>query len=109
DAGRHHQTRRVGDNMTTTTKPVSRREFLRATSIVGGGLLLASYVELADATSAFASTVGASPDFAPNAFIRMTPDGIVTIVAKNPEIGQGVKTMLLMIIADELDVDWKNV
>src|SRR5213075_1839923 len=95
--------------MTTPTKPVSRREFLRASSIVGGGLLLAGYIDLAHATPAFAEAWGASPDFAPNAFIRMTPDGVVTIVAKNPEIGQGVKTMLPMLIADELDVDWKNV
>jgi len=91
----------------TTIKPVSRREFLRASSILGGGLLLASYIEPAEALSQFLPST--SPEFVPNAFIRMTPDGIVTIVAKNPEIGQGVKTMLPMLIADELDVEWKNV
>src|SRR5687767_7090173 len=89
--------------MTTTT---TRRDFLRVTSLVGGGLLFASYAEAADALSAFAP--GAA-DFSPNAFIRMTPDGVVTIIAKNPEIGQGVKTMLPMLIADELDVSWASV
>src|SRR3954451_21659247 len=93
-----------------TTKPVDRRSFLRVSAIAGGGVLLASYAKLADAAEAFggASATGAA-EFAPNAFIRMTPDGIVTIIAKNPEIGQGVKTMLPMLIADEMDVDWKNV
>ena len=90
--------------MTTTT---TRRDFLKVTSLVGGGLLFASYVEAADTLSAFAAP--RATDFAPNAFIRMTPDGMVTIIAKNPEIGQGVKTMLPMLIADELDVDWKSV
>ena len=91
--------------MTTTT---SRRDFLRVTGIVGGGLLFASYIETLEAATTGLAGTGAA-DFVPNAFIRMTPDGMVTIIAKNPEIGQGVKNMLPMLIAEELDVDWKNV
>src|SRR5688572_8935228 len=90
--------------MTTTT---TRRDFLRVTGIVGGGLLFAAHLETLEAASALV-TPGAA-DFVPNAFIRMTPDGIVTIIAKNPEVGQGVKNMLPMLIAEELDVDWANV
>lgn len=91
-----------------SSKPVDRRSFLRVTAIAGGGVLLGSYVRVLGATEALASTTSAG-EFAPNAFIRLTPDGIVTIIAKNPEIGQGVKTMLPMLIADEMDVEWKNV
>jgi len=88
----------------STTLRVSRRDFLRVTAVAGGGILLGTYLEPLRALAAQSAADGAL-----NAFIRITPDGIVTIVAQNPEIGQGVKTMLPMIIADELDVDWKDV
>jgi isoquinoline 1-oxidoreductase beta subunit len=93
-----------------TKEAVSRRQFLRVTALVGGGMLLATYVDTLEAAGSLAAgAAGGAADFTPNAFIRMTPDGLVTIVAQNPEIGQGVKTMLPMIIAEELDVDWKHV
>src|SRR5215212_8773976 len=93
-----------------TNKLVDRRSFLRVSALTGGGVLLATYISGFDTAEAFAATTGSgAAEFAPNAFIRLTPDGIVTIVAKNPEIGQGVKTMLPMLIAEELDVEWKNV
>ena len=95
---------------TTLNSTVDRRSFLRVTALAGGGMLLGSYVKLGrNRRSVRASTPVARPSSRSNAFIRITPDGIVTIIAKNPEIGQGVKTMLPMLIADELDVDWKNV
>jgi isoquinoline 1-oxidoreductase beta subunit len=95
--------------MTTTLNPqVDRRSFLRVTALAGGGILLGTYLKFGETAEAFALTPAAA-DTALGNFIRITPDGIVTIIAKNPEIGQGVKTMLPMIIADELDVEWKNV
>ena len=91
-----------------TTERVTRRHFLRASAMVGGGVLLASYFEPFAGAAALAEGAGAA-DFVPNAYIRIAPSGIVTITAKNPEIGQGIKTMLPMLIAEELDVDWKDV
>jgi len=93
-----------------TKTPVDRRQFLRTSALVGGGVLLVTYIEpVATASARLAGSPQPATDFLPNAFIRITPDGTITIVAKNPEIGQGVKTMLPMIIADELDADWAKV
>lgn len=89
------------------TGHVSRREFLQVSGIAGGGMLLATFLEPFAGLEALGATPAA--EFTPNAFIRITPDGIITIIAQNPELGQGVKTMLPMLIAEELDVDWKDV
>jgi len=99
--------------MTTTMRPkpkkgMRRRDFLRVSAVAGGGMLIATYIpELEGRLTALGG--GARADFTPNAFIKITPDGMITIISKNPEIGQGIKTHLPMIIADELDVDWNAV
>jgi isoquinoline 1-oxidoreductase beta subunit len=96
---------------------LDRRSFLRVSVIGGGGFLLALY---ADPISKVLAEQGGlvsippaptSPNakFVATAFIKVAADGSVTIMAKNPEVGQGIKTALPMIIADELDVDWKDV
>jgi len=83
---------------------LSRRFFLKATAVAGGGLLLHAMLPLP--VHAAAGVAAPAPL---NAFIRIAPDGIVTIMSKNPEVGQGIKTSLPQVIAEELDVAWKNV
>jgi isoquinoline 1-oxidoreductase subunit beta len=87
-------------------KVMDRRGFLRVTALAGGGMLLAAYAE---PLATLGSWKERAPVLTPNAFIRVTPDGRIVIVAKNPEIGQGIKTMLPMLIAEELDVDWNQI
>jgi CO/xanthine dehydrogenase Mo-binding subunit len=83
---------------------MDRRSFLRVSSVVGGGLLVGWYFE-----PRASAQMPPMPPVDPTAFVKVNPDGRVTIIAKNPEIGQGIKTMLPMLIAEELEVDWKDV
>jgi isoquinoline 1-oxidoreductase beta subunit len=91
----------------TTTLMLDRRSFLRVTALAGGGFMLASYVEPLAAFEQGGR--GRQAPLDPTAFVSIDRNGIATIVARNPEIGQGVKVMLPMLIAEELDVDWKDV
>lgn len=86
---------------------LSRRGFVRVAALAGGGMMLAARFALDGPRAAFAADGGTGAVL--NAFVRLTPDGVVTIMAQNPEIGQGVKTMLPMLIAEELDVPWESV
>jgi isoquinoline 1-oxidoreductase beta subunit len=90
----------------STTLTLDRRSFLRVSALAGGGFMLATYFEPLDV---FAQGRGNQPPLDPNAFVSIDTNGITTIIAKNPEIGQGVKVMLPMMIAEELDVAWKDV
>jgi isoquinoline 1-oxidoreductase beta subunit len=91
-------------DLRTPTPHFSRRSFIKVTALAGGGLMIATSLDGYDELLAQPSAA-----FTPNAFIRITPDNIVTIIAKNPEVGQGVKTSMPMLIAEELDVEWNNV
>ncbi|VAW28591.1 Isoquinoline 1-oxidoreductase beta subunit [hydrothermal vent metagenome] len=88
----------------------SRRSFLKTSALASGGMLIG-----------FNLFTACKPETEPpldisqlnfndfNAFIKIANNGMVTIFAPNPEIGQGVKTSMPMLIAEELDVAWKNV
>jgi len=89
-----------------------RRDFLRKSALGGGGLMLGFYLNVADSATkrvAKPSTMSETGEFKPNAFIHIAPNGTVTLISKQPEIGQGIKTSLPMVIAEELEVNWKDV
>src|SRR6266581_7294731 len=81
--------------------PLSRREFLTVGVAAGAGLVIGFYLPH-----------GSSVDrdtFAPNAYLKITPDGQITVVVARSEMGQGVHTSLPMILAEELEADWKQI
>ena len=99
---------------------VSRRDFIKLASVMGGGLTLAVFLEACspempdEATpTAIANTSTPTPpepfDWVPNIYLHMDHQGILTVMAFRSEMGQGIRTALAMLIADELDVAWDNV
>ncbi|WP_020527561.1 xanthine dehydrogenase family protein molybdopterin-binding subunit [Flexithrix dorotheae] len=89
---------------------VGRRSFLKNTSLAGGGIIL-GFNWLASCQSQPVEEIMAMPDawFDINAYLKIGDNGLVTIMSPNPEFGQNVMTSMPMVVAEELDVDWKNV
>jgi isoquinoline 1-oxidoreductase beta subunit len=86
----------------------SRRDFLKTGALLGAGLALAFHLPSARAAKLSLPTP-AGEAFAPNAFIRIAPDGTVTVLVKHLEMGQGVHTGLPALVAEELDVAWQDI
>jgi isoquinoline 1-oxidoreductase beta subunit len=87
------------------TNNPSRRDFLKTASVGGAGLLVAFRLAGTLASEAAA----AENNFAPNAFVSISPAGEITLVVARSEMGQGVRTTLAMILAEELDAGWPSV
>jgi isoquinoline 1-oxidoreductase beta subunit len=95
--------------MSASKEGMDRRQFLRASTLAGGGLLL-NFSWLAG-RAAEASGWASLPEafFELNSYIRISPGGSVTLFSANPEFGSNVKTSMPMILAEELDVEWEKV
>jgi len=88
----------------------SRRNFLKTSALAGGGMLIGFNFLSACKPEAIVPVDISKLNFNDfNAFIKISEEGYVTIFSPNPEIGQGVKTSMPMIIAEELDVSWDKV
>lgn len=94
--------------MTLIRTKHNRRSFLKVSAAAGGGLVL-GFNWLVSCTTKEAMNNVPEVWFDINAFLKIGDNGIVTIMAPNPEIGQNVKTSMPMIVAEELDVSWKDV
>jgi isoquinoline 1-oxidoreductase subunit beta len=81
--------------------PLNRREFVAAGIAAGAGLVVGFYLPHGKNSSKEA--------FSPNAYLRITPANRITIVVARSEMGQGVRTALPMILAEELEADWKQI
>jgi isoquinoline 1-oxidoreductase subunit beta len=95
----------AGPDRSASANGLSRRGFLRAGAAAGGGLMLSLSLPFANGEAEAADTDG----FAPNAFIRIEGDGQIVLTMPYVEMGQGTYTAIPMLIAEELEVDLKQV
>jgi isoquinoline 1-oxidoreductase subunit beta len=96
--------------MAHTKRSIKRRSFLKASVLAGGGLMINFSWLSSFAQTSQANKKSAAADWTEmNGFIKITPDNLIKILNPNPDFGQNVMTSLPMIVAEELDADWKKV
>jgi isoquinoline 1-oxidoreductase beta subunit len=95
--------------MQKTKTQLDRRSFIKVSALAGGGMLIGLYAPKVIAQQLGGAGAPTATPINPTTYIKVHPDNTFTIVAKNPETGQGIRNALPMIIADEFDVDWKQV
>jgi isoquinoline 1-oxidoreductase beta subunit len=88
---------------------ISRRMFMNVSAGVGAGLMLGVVDSGAQMPPRVDGGRPAAPALLPHAYVRIAPNGKITLFAKNPEIGQGIKTGFALILAEELDANWADV
>jgi len=92
-----------------TTNPLNRRSFLKVSAVAGGGMLI-HFNWLTGCTTLPKETLEMPEEwFALNSYIKIGENGVTTIYSANPEFGSNIKTSMPMIVAEELDIDWKKV
>lgn len=95
--------------MTPVKTTINRRSFLKVSALAGGGMML-SFSWLAGCKPKPEEALAIPEEwFELNSYIKIGGNGVVTLMSPNPEFGSNVKTSMPMILADELDIDWKNV
>ena len=106
--------------MNTKHPQLSRRDFLKLAGTTSASLVLAVYLDACAPASATPEIALVTPtdsgltphpsfDWEPNFYLRLDNEGILTVIAFRSEMGQGIRTALAMLVADEMDVDWENV
>jgi isoquinoline 1-oxidoreductase beta subunit len=91
-----------------TIQNVSRRTFLTALGIGGGGLVLGLSIKGVPSLGLVSGT-GSPAAFSPNVFLSIDASGLVSVIAHRSEMGQGIRTSAAMVVADELEADWARV
>ncbi|MFN8256211.1 MAG: molybdopterin cofactor-binding domain-containing protein [Bacteroidales bacterium] len=95
--------------MNNTKSTIGRRSFIKSIVVAGGGMMLGFNIQATGKNNPKRIQGKSDNLYNINAYLRIGENGIVTIISPNPEAGQNVKTSMPQIVAEELDVNWKNV